>query len=42
MKDSEIVDGIVKERIDEISKDKNLDSPDETSANLLGSKVGAE
>lgn len=39
--DSEIVDGIVKERIDEISNDKQLGSPSEAS-NLLSSKVTVE
>lgn len=38
IKDSEIVDGIVKERIDEISKEKHLSSAVEAT-NLLGSKV---
>ncbi|XP_036341244.1 uncharacterized protein LOC118750616 [Rhagoletis pomonella] len=42
IKDSEIVDGIVKERIDEISKDKSLDSPVEVSSNILNSKMGVE
>ncbi|XP_067641168.1 microtubule-associated protein 1B-like [Eurosta solidaginis] len=45
IKDSEIVDGIVKERIDEISaKDKQLDSTNEatTQNNLLSSNITAE
>ncbi|XP_018795608.1 PREDICTED: uncharacterized protein LOC108973050 [Bactrocera latifrons] len=41
MEDSEIVDGIVKERIDEISKDKHLGSTVEAT-NLLTSKVTTE
>ncbi|XP_054729560.1 uncharacterized protein LOC129238531 isoform X1 [Anastrepha obliqua] len=42
VKDSEIVDGIVQERIDEISKNKQLSSPNEASANLMSSNVSAE
>ncbi|XP_039961037.1 uncharacterized protein LOC126759968 [Bactrocera neohumeralis] len=41
IEDSEIVDGIVKERIDEISKDKHLGSTVEAT-NLLSSKVTTE
>lgn len=41
IQDSEIIDGIVKERIDEISKDKKLGSAVEAT-NLLSSKVTTE
>lgn len=34
IKDSEIVDGIVQERIDEISKDKHSGSPNEANTNI--------